>query len=348
MKLQNAKLNWKIIIPTAILGLFLASISITMIGQVDKNSPTYKRCLFEAKNLVEESAFADTPNDSVYLDLSVTLPNLEIPGQRKACAAAFADLRSTWNNNGGTVNATNWDYIVSISAPEETQNRTPSTPVKSNDISPSPSISTSLGSAPSSHPTKSAVQSPLAMQTTSATPSSSASPSAISYLCKPNVNCPPGSIGPGGGVVFFDAGSKQPWGRYLEVSLKELPEVRWCPLSENSQVILGTSKAIGSGAANTQKMKEKCTQEPGSAAYVATQFTDHGYTDWFIPSLDELVALKNSGTWDKLKQLTTTGEIASSTQLENGAQYIYYWIIQDGITEGAWRSPTSIPLVRAF
>lgn len=92
-----------------------------------------------------------------------------------------------------------------------------------------------------------------------------------------------GDTGPGGGIVFFDAGSVQPWGRYLEAG-PQLDPTEWC--GEDWELdIPGTMTAIGSGAANTKLMVDAC--KAGAAASVS-EFDGGGMTDWFLPSKDEL------------------------------------------------------------
>ena len=99
-----------------------------------------------------------------------------------------------------------------------------------------------------------------------------------------------GDTGPGGGIVFYDAGSVQPWGRYLEAapagwsgSARD-PRVRWCDRRGD----VATSTAIGAGAANTQAMLAACST---GAATSASDYRGGGLTDWFLPSKDELNAL---------------------------------------------------------
>jgi hypothetical protein len=92
-----------------------------------------------------------------------------------------------------------------------------------------------------------------------------------------------GDTGPGGGIVFFDAGSVQPWGRYLEAG-PQLDGAEWC--GEDWELdIPGTLTMIGSGAANTTLMADAC--KTGAATSVR-EFDGGGMTDWFLPSKDEL------------------------------------------------------------
>jgi hypothetical protein len=57
----------------------------------------------------------------------------------------------------------------------------------------------------------------------------------------------------------------------------------------NSQVI-GTETKYGSGANNTQKMVNNC-QEVGGAGRRCYDLVSDGYSDWFLPSLEELELL---------------------------------------------------------
>ena len=105
-----------------------------------------------------------------------------------------------------------------------------------------------------------------------------------------------GSTGPGGGVIFF-VDLTQPEGqRYLEIACEGWnnscdgsndPEVEWgC-----SGVISGaTGSAIGTGPANTAAILAACSSTT-NAAGVVDAYSKNGYSDWFLPSIDELNAL---------------------------------------------------------
>jgi len=126
-------------------------------------------------------------------------------------------------------------------------------------------------------------------------------------ICDPNGSCPLGSTGPGGGIIFYDAGSKKSWGRYLEVApqdqewstaASENPDA-WCTLGEGKgKSIYGDiqgsalkgkfGRAIGTGASYTKTMRQNCT---GGASASTNAYDGGTQTDWFLPSRDELTAL---------------------------------------------------------
>ncbi len=96
-----------------------------------------------------------------------------------------------------------------------------------------------------------------------------------------------GARGPGGGIVFYDAGSQQPWGRYLEAAPDGWnggagdSQSRWCYLDCRAP----TSTEIGTGAANTTAMIASCSS---GAATIVSYYRGGGLADWFLPSKDEL------------------------------------------------------------
>lgn len=150
--------------------------------------------------------------------------------------------------------------------------------------------------------------------------------------------CAIGDYGPAGGVVFYDAGSSQPWGRYLEAAPAEYDGVGlpWKILSiENDRLVplyrdkkklpariqRVLSKAIGMGQANTKLI----VATYGDGAYAAKYVDDiiiNGYTDWFLPSADEFNALYN------------TLQLAN-TPIDKMA-YAFYWTSSEYNYENVW------------
>jgi hypothetical protein len=106
--------------------------------------------------------------------------------------------------------------------------------------------------------------------------------------------CALGTFGPGGGLVFYDAGSVQSWGRYMEAAPNtwsgggEDPLMAWSG-NTNTSVITGT--AIGTGSANTTAIIAQ-NNTADRAATAARAYTGGGVS-WFLPSKDELNAMCN-------------------------------------------------------
>jgi len=103
--------------------------------------------------------------------------------------------------------------------------------------------------------------------------------------------CRIGDRGPGGGTVFYDAGSPQSWGRYLEAAppgwngTPDDPRTAWCPGGGGPEA---TAVVLGAGKANTVSIVRECGGT--SAAGLAMSFRGEGLDDWFLPSADELAA----------------------------------------------------------
>ncbi len=134
--------------------------------------------------------------------------------------------------------------------------------------------------------------------------------------------CAVGLKGPGGGRVFYDAGSVQPWGRFLEVApqawggklvscdscgaatgvpkkTSDLDTDVFYPCRTDSDLLVlpgeagDTPGAIGDGRRNTELLLQtpECVNGTKSAVTAAAGYRGLGLADWYLPSEDELRAL---------------------------------------------------------
>jgi hypothetical protein len=97
-----------------------------------------------------------------------------------------------------------------------------------------------------------------------------------------------GDTGPAGGIVFYDKGNNSDGWRYLEVApAASVVSAEWGVFEQN---IAGTSTAIGAGKRNTEILVERLgtLKESRRAAQICTSIEIKGFTDWFLPSKDEL------------------------------------------------------------
>jgi len=137
--------------------------------------------------------------------------------------------------------------------------------------------------------------------------------------------CGVGDIGPGGGIVFYDAGKTESWGRYLEIAPQSCEGVRlpWRPASKTNRVYETSgfavtrikTKFIGMGRVNTQAIVAAF----GANSYAA-KFADDlvcgGKSDWFLPAKDELDIAFN-----RLAQ----NRVAGNDTPVGGFNKGYYW-----------------------
>jgi len=105
-------------------------------------------------------------------------------------------------------------------------------------------------------------------------------------------------IGPAGGCIFYDKGYYSDGWRYLEAApaSTEWTDKEWGSLGT---LIGGTGTGIGSGQSNTNIIVNwlnnnsddtygDVTYKTDRAAYLCDALTVGGYSDWFLPSKDEL------------------------------------------------------------
>jgi len=141
--------------------------------------------------------------------------------------------------------------------------------------------------------------------------------------------CSIGSIGPGGGIVFYDAGSMQWWGRFLEAKPDRATSTTWG--AETSLYIEGytesnvgltiaqqrqRAKQIGMGRINTSLMSNKLLPPNLLSA------------GWFVPSKDELNALFDSWKINRLRQTFSAAPMWTSTEASD--TFAWYQLFQDG------------------
>lgn len=152
--------------------------------------------------------------------------------------------------------------------------------------------------------------------------------------CSSGINCKIGNTGPGGGIIFFDAGKKQSWGRYLELApngwsgIPSDPSAPWC--NETDLFLTGgitspTLKAmvgaeIGKGKANTDLMTTYCTW---GAAVISRAYRGGSKSDWYLPSAGELNEIC------KFAHFQITGDpkvvCAESRVRRSGFESYWYW-----------------------
>ena len=131
-------------------------------------------------------------------------------------------------------------------------------------------------------------------------------------------------IGPAGGYIFYDKGSFSNGWRYLEAApaSTEWTEKNW---SSSRRLIGGTKTGIGTGQSNTTKIVIYLKSQ-GETDRVAAQLCDSlvygGYTDWFLPSRDELNLM--------YENLYLNG-------LGGFAKYGYHWSSSESNAYYAWR-----------
>jgi len=159
-----------------------------------------------------------------------------------------------------------------------------------------------------------------------------------------------GDIGPGGGYIFYDKGFYSTDGngtwRYLEaapVDQSALMSMLWWNGSFTTTGATGT--AIGTGKTNTNAIIS--SQGAGTyAATACTTYSNNGYNDWFLPSRDELIAIRNNLYVFGIGGLNWQDYVSSS---EINSTTVYYIYFDNGNTYTVGKNfPKTVRAIRAF
>jgi hypothetical protein len=155
-------------------------------------------------------------------------------------------------------------------------------------------------------------------------------------------------IGPAGGYIFYDKGNYSDGWRYLEAAPEstEWNKVKWGGYG----TWLGTQLEIGTGQSNTNIIINwlNSHSETGCAAQLCDSLTYGGYSDWFMPSYDELLQM-----YENLKLFGLGGfadaYYSSSTDInkECGAGIVFFSGVAACITKNYSRD-SRVRAIRKF
>lgn len=163
----------------------------------------------------------------------------------------------------------------------------------------------------------------------------------------------PGDTGPAGGVVFYDKGDYDDGWRYLEAAPAGWNGGQFDPLLNwgCAGTFVGTATGIGAGAANTAALASAACSTPEMPARLAAEASINGYTDWFLPSLEELHAMRdNLSALGNMNTLFGLGAVsyASSSEIDVGGGYAVDFAASGTVEASKSLATLSMRPVRAF
>lgn len=195
----------------------------------------------------------------------------------------------------------------------------------------------------------------VAPTTTTIAPATTVSPATVApTTTAAQVGYQVGDTGPGGGIIFYDAGTEQPWGRYLEVACAgwtnncdgatDDPGAEWgC---YESLVDGADETAIGTGEQNTLDIVtfgcfpfrlNQLTIASVIAADLAGGYSNNGFDDWFLPSKDELNALCKWAQGDTTNVICNDDGNGGLRSLLGGlTNDEYYWSSSEAFAVSTW------------
>ncbi len=142
-----------------------------------------------------------------------------------------------------------------------------------------------------------------------------------------------GDTGPAGGIIFITPSSPDnPTGKYFEAAPADLGSTKvWC--SDTATLLGASGTAIGTGAANTAEMLLTCTSGAAfSARAYSTINNSITYSDWFLPSQEELNQLCKYAKEQAQNRSACTGSSAPKAGFVLGG----YWSSSEYGATNAW------------
>ena len=177
-------------------------------------------------------------------------------------------------------------------------------------------------------------------------------PRAVNYnadATKDDGSCIAANIGDTiqGGIVFYLDGT----GGGLIVTPTDLAELEWGCYGIEISGANGTS--IGTGYQNTTDIESECTTS-GTASDICANLTLGGYSDWFLPSKDELQMMyenlqsQSVSNGNFLNGMFVPGYYWSSSQFSNNDAYGIDFAI-GFVNQSMWKSDSLlVRAIRAF
>ena len=98
-----------------------------------------------------------------------------------------------------------------------------------------------------------------------------------------------GDTGPAGGIIFYDKGNNSGGWRYLEAAPADIAQRLF--MTSERITINESQRAVGTGRTNTRELMIHANNLGGGfgwAAQACVTFELNGFSDWFLPSRDEL------------------------------------------------------------
>ena len=145
-----------------------------------------------------------------------------------------------------------------------------------------------------------------------------------------------------GGIIFYLDSSNQHG--LLCAPSDQVIATNWgCP---NTQIAGADGSAIGTGAQNTIDIVNGCSMTDDYAAILCDSLVLNGYSDWFLPSKEELKAIYNNLKLSGIGSLTNNAYWSSS---EMTSVFAWQVIFANGLVQGTGKNNSaSVRAVRAF